>query len=42
MDDNKDEFDRKKPTIALFIILLGIVVAALLIEWIFMFFKERM
>ena len=42
MADGEEDFNPKKPTVALFIIIIVILITVLLIEWVFKFFKERM
>ena len=41
-EEEKEDFNYKKPSFALFIILLAIIVMVLVIDWVFMFFKQRM
>jgi hypothetical protein len=38
----EEDFDYKKPSFVLFIIILAIIVVVLLMDWVFTFFKERM
>jgi len=42
MPDENEDFDFKKPSIVLFVILLAIVVAVVLMDWVFTFFRQRM
>ena len=39
--DEEGNFNPKKPTVAMFIILVMIILAVLLIEWVFYFIKAR-
>jgi hypothetical protein len=39
---SEEEFDYKKPSFVLFIIIVAIVIVVLLMDWVFTFFKERM
>jgi len=41
-DGEENNFDYRKPSVALIIILGAVILAVLLIDWIFNFFKERM
>jgi hypothetical protein len=42
MDEEEKDFNTKKPTVALFIIIAAVLIAVLLMEWVFNFFKARM
>ncbi len=38
----EENFDPKKNSVALFVIIVVIIVMVLVIDWMFTFFKERM
>ena len=42
MEEEQENFDYKKSSIALFVIIAAILVAVLLIEWLFTLLKGKM
>ena len=42
MEEEEKDFNAKKPTVAMFIIIVAVLLAVLLMEWVFNFFKARM
>lgn len=41
MTEEQEPFHPKKPTLVLFVIIVAILAAVLMIDWLFTFLKER-